>query len=74
MITDEYADTATYRVGHVAYYLSKVDEPWTIQEAKSSEHAAEWKVTTDAEHNSLIENKTWKLLELSPGRKAIGCK
>ena len=71
---DEYADTATYYVRHVAYHLSEVDEPSTIQEAKSSDHAAEWKVATDAEYNSLIENKTWKLVELPPDRKAIGCK
>jgi len=71
---DEYADTATYHVRHVAYHLSEVDEPSTIQEAKSSVHAAEWKVATDAEYNSLIENKTWKLVELPPGQKAIGCK
>ena len=71
---EEYADTATYPVRHVAYHLSEVDEPSTIQEAKSGDHAAEWKVATDAEYNSLIENKTWKLVELPPGRKAIGCK
>ena len=71
---DEYADTATYRVHHVAYHLSEVDEPSTIQEAKSGDHAAEWKVATDAEYNSLIETKTWKLVELPPCRKAIGCK
>ena len=41
---------------HVAYHLSEIDEPSTIQEAKSSDHAAEWKVATDAEYNSLIEN------------------
>ena len=39
-----------------------------------SDHAAEWKVATDAEYNSLIENKTWNLVELPPGRKAIGRK
>ena len=70
---DEYADTATCRVRHVAYHLSEVDEPSTIQEAKSND-APEWKVATDAEYNSLIENKTWQLVELPPGRKAIGCK
>ena len=59
---------------HVAYDLSEVDEPSTIQEAKSSDLAAECKVATDAEYNSLIENKTWKLVELPLGRKAIGCK
>ena len=71
---DEYADTATCRVRHVPYHLSEVDEPSTMEEAKSSDHAPEWKVATDAEYNSLIENKTWKLVELPPGRKAIGCK
>ena len=71
---DEYADTATHRVHHVAYHLCEIDEPSTIQEAKSSDQAAEWKVATDSEYNSLIENKTWKLVELPPGRKAIGCK
>ena len=71
---DEYADTATHRVHHSAHHLCEIDEPSTIQEAMSSDHAAEWKVATDSEYNSLIENKTWKLVELSPGRKAIGCK
>ena len=31
-------------------------------------------MATDAEYNSLIKNKTWKLVELPPGRKAIGYK
>ena len=59
---------------HVAYDLSEVDEPSTIEAAKSSDLAAECKVATDVEYNSLIENKTWKLVELPLGRKAIGCK
>ena len=68
---DEYADTSTHRVHHVAYHLCEVDEPTTLQEAMSSEHAAEWKVATDSEYNSLIENKTWKLVVLPPGRVAV---
>ena len=71
---DEYADTSAHRVHHVAYHLCEVDEPTTLQEAMSSEHAAEWKIATDSEYNSLIENKTWKLVVLPPGRVAIGCK
>ena len=71
---DEYADTATHHVHHVAYHLSEIDEPTTMQEARSSDHAAEWKVATDSEYNSLIENKTWELVELPQGRKAVGCK
>ena len=48
---------------HVSYHLSEVDEPSTIQEAKSSDHAAELKVADDVEYISRIENKTWKLVE-----------
>ena len=60
---------------YVAYQLSEVDEPSTIQEAKSSDLAAEWKVDTNSvPYNSLIENKTWKLVDFLPGRKAMGCK
>lgn len=61
---DEYADTATDRVYHVAYHLSRIDEPTT----------AEWKVATDSEYNLPIGKKTWRLVELPPGRKAVGCK
>ena len=64
---DEYADTTTYHVRHVSYHLSEVDKPSTIQEPKSRDHAAEWKVADNAKYNSLIENKTWKLVELPPG-------
>ena len=64
----------THRMQCVSYQLCEIDVPSTIQEAKSSEHAAESKVATDSEYNSLIENKTWKLVELTPGQKAIGCK
>ena len=61
----------------VAYHLCEVDEPMakTIQDAKSSEHANEKKNALDSEYNSLIENRTWKFVELAPGpRKATGCK
>ena len=44
------------------------------QEARSGDHAAEWKVATDSEYNLPIGKKTWRLVELPPGRKAVGCK
>ena len=31
---DEYAETATHRVHHIAYHLCEIDEPSTIREAK----------------------------------------
>ena len=43
-----------------------------MHEARSSDHAAEWKVATDSEYNSLIENRTWKLVELPPVGKLFG--
>ena len=73
---DEYADsaTSTHHVHHVAYNVCEVDEPSTMQETATSDHAREWKAAVDSEYNSLIENKTWKLVEFPPGRKAICCK
>ena len=34
------------------------------QEAATSDHAREWKAAVDSEYNSLIENKTWKVVEV----------
>ena len=68
---DEYADTATYRLRHVAYHLSEIDEPSTIQEAESSYHAAKWKVATDAEYNSLIENYVGVCIVQDKERKEV---
>ncbi len=33
-----------------------------------------WKAAADSEYQSLIENKTWDLVELPSSRKPIGCK
>ena len=57
---DEYAETAnpSHRVYHVAYYVCETDEPSTIQEVITSNHAREWKTTAGSEYNSLIENET----------------
>ncbi len=73
---DEYAETASPvpRACHVAYNVSEVEEPSTINEARTNEHSKEWIAAADSEYNSLIENKTWRLVELPPGRKTIGCK
>ena len=71
--TTECADTATL-VKHCAYSVQEISEPETIDEALSSPHAKEWKLATDSEYQSLIENDTWDLVELPEGRTAIGCK
>lgn len=45
-----------------------------MKEEKTICYAEEWMAAADSEYNSLIENSTWKLVELPPGRTAIGCK
>ena len=68
----EYADTA--KVDHLAYNVSQIAEPNTIEEALASEYSKEWKEAADSEYKSLMENDTWELVELPENREAIGCK
>ena len=51
-----------------------VTEPRTLAEALASPVANLWKGAMDDEIRALHKNETWKLVELPPGRKAIGCK
>ena len=70
---DEYAGIVTHCVHHAAYNVREVDEPSTMREALASDHATEWKAAADSEYNLLVENETWGLVELLPGRNAFGC-
>ena len=54
--------------------MQEIPEPETFDEALSSPHAKKWKLATDSEYQSLIDNDTWDLVELPEGRTAIGCK
>eukprot|EP00253_Pinus_taeda_P032969 PITA_32969 len=47
------------------------DEPNCFQEACKVEHDEEWKKAMEEEMNSLMENKTWELVNLPKGRKAL---
>ena len=67
---DEYADV----VYHVALHAAEVEEPSTIEEALTSNNSEEWKAAADSEYRSLIENKTWELVDIPDDRKPIGCK
>ena len=69
---DEYGNTAT--VDHLACRAAQILEPKTIEEALSSNKADKWRAAADSEYSSLLENKTWDLLELPPNREAIPCK
>jgi hypothetical protein len=49
-------------------------EPKTLKEALASEHAEQWKAAINSEYKSIMDNSTWELTPLPPGRKAIDSK
>jgi hypothetical protein len=73
---DEYAETASpvHPARHVAYNVCEIEEPSSMSEAEENQHSKEWMAAADSEYNSLMENKTWRLVQLPPGRTAIGCR
>jgi hypothetical protein len=50
------------------------DEPTTFEEAIRGEEGKQWEAAAIAEIEKLEERGTWKLVQLPPGHKAIGCK
>ncbi|CAI7903250.1 unnamed protein product [Closterium sp. NIES-53] len=56
------------------YYWAAVPEPKTLAEALSGPDAEKWKQSVKEEYDSLVENETWELCELPPGKKAISSK
>ncbi|XP_070030752.1 uncharacterized protein [Nicotiana sylvestris] len=57
------------------FYTYLVDnDPLTYSEAISSYDASFWKEAIDVELDSILQNKTWILVDLPPGAKPIGCK
>jgi len=68
---DEYAEVT--EVTHMALHAA-IEEPATMQEAWNSKYSTQWKAAADSEFQSLKENNTWELVELSTNRKAIGWK
>ncbi|CAI7808017.1 unnamed protein product [Closterium sp. NIES-53] len=55
-------------------YWAAVPEPKTLAEALSGLDAEKWKQSVKEEYDSLLENETWELCELPPGKKAISSK
>ena len=60
----------------MVYTLSVIEAkiPTNFEEAVNSEEESKWHDAMDDEIFSLHKNKTWELVELPKGRKAIGCK
>ena len=50
------------------------EEPRTVQEALSSSASDKWMKAMDDEMESMRTNQVWDLVDLPPGRKAIGNK
>lgn len=70
-----------YRPGRIHQACEKVGilierekDPTTYKQAINSKHADKWQEAMDSEIQSLEDNKTWKLVELPVGEKAIGSK
>ena len=57
------------------YYIFNIEKnPQKLKEALTSPDVIFWKETINDEMKSLIFNRIWKLVDLLPGCKTIGCK
>ncbi|CAI5480245.1 unnamed protein product [Closterium sp. Yama58-4] len=50
------------------------EEPASMEEALAGPDRDKWLASRDAEYQSLLENRTWDLVVLPDGKKAIQCK
>ena len=56
----------------LTYLLEK--EPQSFNEAMSTPETPMWKEAVNSEIESIMQNHTWELVDLSPRSKALGCK
>jgi hypothetical protein len=75
----DYWDSAAVKTPSRRNYREPSESPvnlvlLTAREALKSDEAEMWKKAMQREFNTLQKFGTWKLQELPPGRKAIGCK
>jgi Reverse transcriptase (RNA-dependent DNA polymerase) len=61
-------------VDHIVADSPKYPEPASYTAAISGPQGDLWKQSIDIEHQALLENQTWDLVPLPPGRKAIKSK
>ncbi|KAF0710277.1 hypothetical protein As57867_005548, partial [Aphanomyces stellatus] len=62
--------------GHHQVYSVDVinDTPQSFADIEASPNKQAWLEATQDEYNSLLNNGTWVLTDLPPGRKALACK
>lgn len=58
----------------LAYAVSAQGEPRTYKQAMAASDSDRWTEAMQAEYNGLLEQHTWELVDLPPGRKAIKSK
>ena len=56
------------------YACLAITEPRTYKEAIDRNDAKQWEKAMREEYDSIISNQTWSVVDLPPGRKAIGCR
>ena len=64
--------TKSFGLDYLTYMLD--NEPKTFKEAMSTPEAPFWKEAINSEIESIMHNHTWKLVDLPPGNKPLGCK
>ncbi|GKA07712.1 zinc finger, CCHC-type containing protein [Tanacetum coccineum] len=57
-----------------SYCFNVEDDPKTFDEAMKSQDVAFWKEAINDEMDSIMDNNTWVLVDLSLGCKPLGCK
>lgn len=68
------ADDENFEMALTLGGLRQRQVPVTYNEAVVDDDWDKWKTAMDAEYNSLMENKTWNLVDLPPEKKPIRCK
>ena len=58
----------------VGIFFTNTGEPTSYKEASTSPDSATWALGMESEMNSIRQNKTWDLVELSKNRRALSCK
>ncbi|XP_073107271.1 uncharacterized protein [Elaeis guineensis] len=72
-LPQRYADMVAYALS-IAEETLDANEPSRYSEAISREDSAQWIVAMQEEIESLLRNKTWKLVKAPKGKKVVGCK
>lgn len=69
----QYSEIDDHDVSYFCPILNLTD-PQTADEALSSSHADQWKKAMQEEYDSLIQNKTWSLVDAPSGKRVLPCK